>query len=389
MTPTRRQRGDGRSKVTADNYFAIVPEWVLYADVSAQAVRLYAVLNRIANDDTGKGHAKRSTLAERLKVRDASSAWTPVSLKTVDRALAELEAIDAIEVMPQFDDAGDRKENLYKVRTAAPTTGEGVASSMSPPLDIDDPTGRHQCRDGGVINVATVASSMSQQGNQSPGTRAHEPESSRTSTCTLALRSPSEAQAEDGLAALIDTRAAQLLALLATRLDPPSLVDRLYEPRDAGCRIVLGRRLAELERAGWPDDALTVELAGAVYRPGEISSVAGLLLHRARALGAVVPAHSSAWWDATTTSRAPGSPSSPALLAAAQAHGRNLAHAGIAYDDIAYELVDQYRPTIDQLVAALTGAGLYEHGHPTELATAIDVHTRELLDATLARGGAA
>lgn len=202
----------------------------------------------------------------------------------------------------------------------------------------------------------------------------------------LPLRAPTEAQAED-LSTIVDTRAAQLVALLATRLDPSTLAERLYDPRDVGCRVHLGRRLVELERDGWPDERLAVELAGAVYKPGEIASVAGLLLHRARLLAPVVDIDFDAppWWEAATAPRAPG-PSSAALVAAAEHHGRNLLHAGIAIDDIAYELVDQYRGTHDQLVAALTGAGLLEHGEPTALVASIDVHTRELLDLTLARG---
>ena len=42
---------ESQDKIIADNFFAIIPEWVLYADISPQAVRLYGVLRRYADRD--------------------------------------------------------------------------------------------------------------------------------------------------------------------------------------------------------------------------------------------------------------------------------------------------------------------------------------------------
>lgn len=80
--------------LTADVTFAIIPTWVLDADVSAQAVRLYGILRRYA-DVHGYAYPSRRTLAERLHVKD---------VQTVDRALTELTELGAVEVVPRFQD---------------------------------------------------------------------------------------------------------------------------------------------------------------------------------------------------------------------------------------------------------------------------------------------
>ena len=37
------------SEIQSREYFAIVPEWIVLADISSNAIRLYALLNRFAN----------------------------------------------------------------------------------------------------------------------------------------------------------------------------------------------------------------------------------------------------------------------------------------------------------------------------------------------------
>lgn len=69
--------------VTVDGNFAIVPEWVLFDDISDRAVRLYAVL---CVESTHHRGVSRSSLAARLRT----------SVDSVDSALAELTAIGAI-----------------------------------------------------------------------------------------------------------------------------------------------------------------------------------------------------------------------------------------------------------------------------------------------------
>lgn len=99
--------------VKAQDYFAVVPEWVLYADISSNAVRLYAALRRFA-DKQGKAHPSRATLAELCRF----------SVPSVKRAMEELIAIGAVMRSDRFDEAGRRTSNSYTVMTQARVTGE-------------------------------------------------------------------------------------------------------------------------------------------------------------------------------------------------------------------------------------------------------------------------
>lgn len=90
------------TEIRSTEYFAIIPEWVLHADISSNAVRLYAVLNRFANS---RGHAwpSRKTIADQMRV----------SVATVDRAKDELVDIGALTVEPRTTPSGDPSSNLY------------------------------------------------------------------------------------------------------------------------------------------------------------------------------------------------------------------------------------------------------------------------------------
>jgi hypothetical protein len=105
-----------------DGYYSVIPEWVLDSDVSAQAIRLYAVLRRYADQRTGHAHPSRRTLADRLQVAD---------VKVVDRALADLTRIGAVSVYARQDEAGDRSSNGYILRRApAPGGGGSDATTL-------------------------------------------------------------------------------------------------------------------------------------------------------------------------------------------------------------------------------------------------------------------
>jgi hypothetical protein len=97
------------SEIRATDYFAIVPEFVLYADISANAVRLFAVLNRFANSQM-KAWPSRKTLAEAMKVSTA----------TIDRAKDELVEIGALTVTARISDLGDPTSNLYTLSMSRP-----------------------------------------------------------------------------------------------------------------------------------------------------------------------------------------------------------------------------------------------------------------------------
>lgn len=134
--------------------FAIVPEWLLDADVSAQAIRLYAVLRCYA-DERGRAYPSRALLARRLHVE---------SKRTVDRALKELVDVGAVAVNARADKAGDQTSNEYVVRRSAPgTPAPEVAPPKSPGGVTDAATPGHECHHGGRTDVATVVSQIAHE----------------------------------------------------------------------------------------------------------------------------------------------------------------------------------------------------------------------------------
>ena len=74
--------------LVVEQRFAVVPEWVLDADISDRAYRLYGVLLRYGHS-SGHRMPSRATLAARLH-KDCPD--------TVDRALKELVGIGAVAV---------------------------------------------------------------------------------------------------------------------------------------------------------------------------------------------------------------------------------------------------------------------------------------------------
>lgn len=97
-------------KTSADYYFAIVPEWVLDADVSSAAIRLYAVLRRYADRD-GMCFPSRQTLAARMRCSD----------RTVDSAIKELLGLGALEKERRYKDDGGYTSNIYTVCSIPPS----------------------------------------------------------------------------------------------------------------------------------------------------------------------------------------------------------------------------------------------------------------------------
>jgi Helix-turn-helix domain len=109
------------NSINADNYFAIIPEWVLQANISATAIRLYCVLRRRADKNSFQCHPNRKTLAKDLQVG---------SVSTVDRAMKELESIGAVKIAHRKN-GEEYTSNLYTVITANPIQKWGeVASNL-------------------------------------------------------------------------------------------------------------------------------------------------------------------------------------------------------------------------------------------------------------------
>lgn len=111
---------DEGNGVSADEYFAMVPESVLYGEASDGAIRLYCVLNRHANNQ-GLSHPSRARLAKMMRC----------SMDTVDRRVEELRRLGVLGVGARHSESGQRS-NTYRLRLrgrkdAAPALGTGAA----------------------------------------------------------------------------------------------------------------------------------------------------------------------------------------------------------------------------------------------------------------------
>ena len=115
-------------ELVLEDRFSMVPEWLLDADIGDCAVRLYAVLLRYGNT-TGARMPARTTLAARLHKK---------SVDTVDRALAELVRLGAVQVENRFS-GGQRLTNRYRIRTSRPA---GRQPGPAPGPDACDGGGR-------------------------------------------------------------------------------------------------------------------------------------------------------------------------------------------------------------------------------------------------------
>lgn len=118
---------DPQETVTADATFAVIPTWVLDADISSNAVRLYGLLRRYADYSEGLAFPSRALLGKRMRC----------SVDTVDRALRELEALPAIVTTRRYGSDGAPTSSLYRL-LSTPVNGPvdnppGVAADLRPP----------------------------------------------------------------------------------------------------------------------------------------------------------------------------------------------------------------------------------------------------------------
>lgn len=97
--------------------YAVTPAWLLEADISDRAFRLYCYLALRVNRDKGYAWPTRKRIADALRC----------SPKSVDRAVQELIEIGAIEVRKRRSEYGDWDSNIYVVRHV-----QGVASPVTP-----------------------------------------------------------------------------------------------------------------------------------------------------------------------------------------------------------------------------------------------------------------
>jgi len=105
--------------LTTDIRFSIIPEWVMDADISDRAVRIYSILARYADNDTLQAFPSRDTLAKR-----AHCHW-----RSVDRAIDELITIGAVK--KQHRKHGDAyQSNLYTLRRVLPQVSLGTDNTV-------------------------------------------------------------------------------------------------------------------------------------------------------------------------------------------------------------------------------------------------------------------
>lgn len=161
--PEHNDFGEPDSLVIEER-FAIVPEWLLDAEISDAAVRLYAVLLRYGQT-SGARMPGRATLARRMRKKCTD---------TIDRAMKELVAMGAVSVEHRKD-GRQRLTNRYHVRTHRP--GRKFAATPS------DAAGgsRTDAARGGRRNAAGVAAKLRpnpEQLTQSSSTQTPPPPSS-------------------------------------------------------------------------------------------------------------------------------------------------------------------------------------------------------------------
>jgi hypothetical protein len=107
-------------RIEADNYFAIIPEWILDADISPRAKNLYCILWTYADRKDGSCYPSVTTLAKRVGVSRANT----------HKLINELLDIGAIEKKNRYKDNA-KQTNLYFLKTSNPYIKSDTTTSSS------------------------------------------------------------------------------------------------------------------------------------------------------------------------------------------------------------------------------------------------------------------
>jgi len=120
--------------------FSIVPEWVLDRGLSPTALKLYIVMARFADWNTGMAFPSRETLGQRMSC----------SLKTIDRAVIELVNAECVAKISrgryasalykvfQTDPRGTKLSSEWTDLTPEQTDMSSEGTDLSSRLDMDD-----------------------------------------------------------------------------------------------------------------------------------------------------------------------------------------------------------------------------------------------------------
>ena len=99
----------------ADNRFSIIPHWVIFSGITSNAIHLYAVLMKYADNDTGVAFPSRARLASDLSK----------SVDTIDRSAKELTELGALKITRRKRKGSkENYSNLYTLITAKPGQDE-------------------------------------------------------------------------------------------------------------------------------------------------------------------------------------------------------------------------------------------------------------------------
>lgn len=145
--------------------YAMLPEWLLDAGISDKAIKLFCILAAKYADRTGEAYPSRSTLAKDLGV---------VRAQTVDAALRELVAANALAVTNRKGEGGIHDTNVYTLRFTRPAALESVEQDVAPEEGLPSPAAST------TVDPVAVKGVAPEQGLKPEHyrTRSKEPESS-------------------------------------------------------------------------------------------------------------------------------------------------------------------------------------------------------------------
>jgi len=115
-----------KTKIQASEYFAILPESILFAPISSNAIRLYCILRRRADEKTNACYPSQNYLAKNMYC----------SVRTIQRCLEELVEIGAITVEHRkLADTDAYTSNMYYLHAtiaqgSAPTRKGSASESQ-------------------------------------------------------------------------------------------------------------------------------------------------------------------------------------------------------------------------------------------------------------------
>ena len=108
-----------QDQINTDLRFSIIPEWILDANVSDRAIRVYSILARYADNETLQAFPSRETIAKR-----AHCHW-----RSIDRAIEELIKLGAV-TKAHRKNGESYQSNIYTLRRVLPQVSPGTDTAV-------------------------------------------------------------------------------------------------------------------------------------------------------------------------------------------------------------------------------------------------------------------